>query len=277
MKRFLYGRLYSRDDDYDFYIPTTVKIGLLSNAISVERYNEMVPLLFLQNKDGVVSFGVKDNLGLKDFEGRRRYNFMGYQLEPGDSLQAIPHFDALIEKLPDIRAEAIECHKLLDQDSRAGETMRNTALSFGQATYRQGTPWDEAVRNIQKQPNRSVILVFDASGNPINCDYAYENDTRPDHRNPARTGPEETGAGRRPPATPSSAGIRSTVVADPRELKTVTLLPPPPRRRKRLSSFFSDVWDKATSYIGQKQPIQSTALPQKRDPDGHSAPDVEPQ
>jgi len=164
MKRFLRGRLHASDKGYDYYIPPFYEVGKLYKAVANDLLGDNKKLLFLQNHNGVITFGVREPLSLFDFRGRVRCNFMGYQLGQNERLDLVPSLASLRSRFPDITAEAHECHNILDNDSRLGLTMQATAISFPLLPYIKDNAWDRSVLALLQNPDHPVLLTFDEHG-----------------------------------------------------------------------------------------------------------------
>jgi hypothetical protein len=166
MKQFLYGRLKEMNDGYSFYIPPIKHIGILSKAVANHSLSGERKFLFLQNDNGVISFGVRERLDRKDFVGRQRYNFMGFQLEPEDTIKSLPFLKELRNKFPQITREANSCHDVLEKKPHSGTKLQRMVFKFDEGIG-ENNGWDEAVKYIRQHPESSFIMIFDEWGNNL--------------------------------------------------------------------------------------------------------------
>jgi hypothetical protein len=243
MKKFLYGRLHDANKGYDFYVRPAQDVGPLLKALSTDLIPDEKTLIFLYNHNGRIIFGLRQQLSLKDSFGRLRANFTGYELDQSPS--SLPFFEALQEKLAEISDEAHACHRLLDQDSSCGPSLRETTILFGSGRFQQNNDWDRAVAGIQRNPTASLLLMFDEDGNsiPAPSETAFSQKHYP-------ADPREEMAPHRPtssadstcrPRGENSAGIRSDVTLGNDER---IILPPPPdmNEDKKEPGFLGSTW-----------------------------------
>lgn len=237
MKKFLYGRLHDAGKGYDFYIRPEQKVDALLNALSTDMIRDEKRLLFLQNLNGRIILGVREQLTLKDHFGRLRANFMGYQLEPHETALTVPFLDALQAKIPAITAEAHECHRLLDEDSSCGDRLRDTDIKFDHGHHQAGNDWDAAVMFIRKSPGISMTFMFDEHGRTISVPGAHAESSR---SAPAEDTPPQSEAPRR--QAKHTTGIVSTVTLNDDE--RIKILPPPvfDLPRKKETGFLEGFW-----------------------------------
>lgn len=189
MNRFLYGRLKERSKDYRFYIPPHKQVGILFGTLSSDFLSSERKLLFLQRFEETITFGVRERLDLRDAGGRSITNFMGYQLESGESAEAVPFFNAFSSSFDTILKEAHECHRLLDEDSERGKSMQETQIIFARGYPQDGNGWDEAVTQIADSPSRNVLMMFDDTGKRLPMDVGYAQTKKPAPEQTARKSP----------------------------------------------------------------------------------------
>jgi hypothetical protein len=256
MKKFLYGRLHDPNNGYDFYIRPGHSIDPLLAALSTDLIPDAKPIVFIYSQNGRIIFGVREQLTLKDDFGRLRANFMGYQLESDEAPLALPFLDELQAKLPEITAEAHECHRLLDEDPTCGDCLRETSIQFGHGHHQADNDWDNAVMRIRKNPTLPLLLMFDEQGKAMSLPPGIALSSNPISSKP----PVETALDTR--ASPfgafsanqgqaNKAGILSTVtLSDGERIK----LPPPPdlAMRKKKSGFLGSAWE----MIGGKKLVE---------------------
>ena len=234
MKRFLFGRLYGQDKDFDFYIPPATRVASLRAAIANDLIPHSTKLLFLQNREGVVTFGVREQLKKTDYFGRKRCNFMGYQTEAHESPEQIPFFNELSAKFPVITREAHSCHTALDHDHQSGGRMTDMQTRFDAGFYQTGNDWDEAVMTIQRNPGSPVLMMFDERGSRLELSHELSADSPARHVITLATEPV--------PANPS--GIVSSVTLSDHERTVVPPLDLGTRPKKR--GFVSRIWKVCT-------------------------------
>lgn len=140
-------------------------MGPLLDAITNDLISDRNKLLFLQELEGRIVFGVKQQLTLRDEVGRLRANFMGYELESHEGPEVIPFYSALQAQFDAITEEAHACHARLDTDPRCGKTLRDMQINFESGAPQPGNRWDEAVLRLRRKPGRSALFIFDEHGN----------------------------------------------------------------------------------------------------------------
>lgn len=165
MIRFLYSRLYA--SGYDFHIGPETPVGRLYDAICNDMIGDEQKLLFLQNAGGKITFGVREQLVLRDERGRLRCHFTGFQLVRDESADDVPFLKALDDRFDAITAEAIECHRILDGNLKDPESLRQTDIRFDRAASQKAIAWDNAVKALRDNPAHSFLMMFGHDGRKL--------------------------------------------------------------------------------------------------------------
>lgn len=233
MKSFVFTRLHERDHDYDYYVPPRYTLGGIKGVIKSDLLDKKTRFLSLECKNGQVSFGIREQLDLRDVRGRLICHFSGYQLDPQEGMDCIPSLAALINQIPAITAEANRVHGILDEDPAQGKNLQTPAIAFGFDPQQDGNDWDQAVQQIQKNPGQDALFLFDEQGklHPMLARFV-------------------------PPASPKPAEI-----AGPVDVEVITQPPKPKARAAAVSktydapqtSFAQQIDGKATKGKAQKK------------------------
>lgn len=167
MKQFVYTRLHERDQDYTFYVPPLYTTGVLGKAIASDMIDAKKKLLFLQRLGKDITFGVREQLTLRDERGRLITHFTGFQLEPHEGLGDIPYFEALERAFPVITQEAYMAHEILDSNETAGKKLQDTNIVFERGRPRPDVSWDLAIQQILDNPRKNGLIMCDERGKKL--------------------------------------------------------------------------------------------------------------